>query len=83
MINNYLSGVFKLADRMRSMRTNGASKNRDWGHGKMRPFSFGPVAFVVFVAFVTFVAFVALYVCIPMLCILVSVRMWNFKDGGS
>ena len=22
--------VFKLADRMRSMRTNGASKNRDW-----------------------------------------------------
>ena len=22
--------IFKLADRMRSMRTNGASKNRDW-----------------------------------------------------
>ena len=22
--------VFKLADRMRSMRTNGASRNRDW-----------------------------------------------------
>ena len=25
-----MNGFFKLADRMRSMRTNGASKNRDW-----------------------------------------------------
>ena len=24
--------IFKLADRMRSMRTNGASKNRDWSN---------------------------------------------------
>ena len=26
----YASRIFKLADRMRSMRTTGASKNRDW-----------------------------------------------------
>ena len=29
-ILSHLTSFFKLADRMRSMRTNGASRNRDW-----------------------------------------------------
>ena len=32
--------IFKLADRMRSMRTNGASKNRDWSCQILTTFSF-------------------------------------------
>ena len=35
--------VFKLADRMRSMRTNGASKNRDWSNQNGTDFPHGQI----------------------------------------
>ena len=35
--------VFKLADRMRSMRTNGASRNRDWCYRNGRDFPHGKI----------------------------------------
>ena len=51
--------IFKLADRMRSMRTNGASKNPDW----CRVFSqFFVVLHLCFFAFVSFCYFLFLSV---------------------
>ena len=64
--------IFKLADRMRSMRTNGASKNRDYWHTNGHDFSHGQIKSVTLVPMVC-----VPMVCVPMVCVPI---VYNFFD---